>query len=78
MLTDIQIPKDSKIILDKVNNLKPDLVLIGGDMISGSPQYIDTAAKYVGKIKANTAFLAAGGIMTIGLTDLICKEVLRK
>ena len=38
--------------IDKVNNLKPDLVLIGGDMISGNPQYIDTAAKYVGKIKA--------------------------
>ena len=38
--------------IDKVNNLKPDLVLIGGDMISGNPQYIDTAAKYVGQIKS--------------------------
>ena len=37
--------------IDKVNELKPDLVLIGGDMISGNPQYIDTAAKYVGEIK---------------------------
>jgi hypothetical protein len=38
--------------VDKVNNLKPDLVLIGGDMISGNSQYIDTAAEYAGKIKA--------------------------
>jgi predicted MPP superfamily phosphohydrolase len=38
--------------IDKVNNLKPDLVLIGGDMISGNSQYIDTTAEYVGKIKA--------------------------
>src|ERR1035437_3392053 len=38
--------------IDKVNNLKPDLVLIGGDMISGNPQYIDTAAKYVGQINS--------------------------
>jgi len=36
----------------KVNYLKPDLVLIGGDMISGNSQYIDTAAEYIGKIKA--------------------------
>ena len=37
--------------IDKVNDLKPDLVLIGGDLISGNPQYIDSAAKYVGKIE---------------------------
>jgi uncharacterized protein len=36
--------------INKVNSLKPDLVLIGGDMISGNPKYIDTAAVYVGSI----------------------------
>src|ERR1035437_478143 len=47
--------------IDKVNNLKPDLVLIGGDMISGNPQYIDTAAKYVGKIKAQYGVFSCRG-----------------
>lgn len=47
--------------IKKVNNLKPDLVLIGGDMISGNPQYIDTAAKYVGMIKSNYGVFSCRG-----------------
>src|ERR1035437_3791210 len=47
--------------IDKVNNLKPDLVLIGGDMISGNPQYIDTAAVYVGKIKSKYGVFSCRG-----------------
>jgi hypothetical protein len=47
--------------LDKVNTLKPDLVLIGGDMISGNSQYIDTAAEYVGKIKAQYGVFSCRG-----------------
>jgi uncharacterized protein len=47
--------------INKVNNLKPDLVLIGGDMISGNPQYIDTAAAYVGKIKSRYGVFSCRG-----------------
>jgi hypothetical protein len=47
--------------IDKVNNLKPDLVLIGGDMISGNSQYINTAAEYVGKIKARYGVFSCRG-----------------
>ncbi len=35
-----------------VNDTDPDLVLIGGDMITSTPDYIDEAAEYVGKIKS--------------------------
>ena len=38
--------------IDEVNTTNPDLVLIGGDMISSSPEYIDTAAKYLEMIKS--------------------------
>ena len=38
--------------VDKANNEKPDLVLIAGDVITSSPDYIKTAAKYIGKIKS--------------------------
>ena len=47
--------------INKVNNLKPDLVLIGGDMISGNPQYIDTSAEYVGKIEARYGVFSCRG-----------------
>ena len=36
----------------RVNETDPDLVLIGGDMITSTPDYIDQAAEYVGKIKS--------------------------
>lgn len=38
--------------IDRVNEINPDLVLIGGDMITSTPDYIDEAAEYVGKIKS--------------------------
>ncbi len=36
----------------RVNETDPDLVLIGGDMITSTPDYIDEAAEFVGKIKS--------------------------
>ncbi|HSD64086.1 MAG TPA: metallophosphoesterase, partial [Ignavibacteriaceae bacterium] len=36
----------------RVNDTNPDLVLIGGDMITSTPDYIDEAAEFVGKIKS--------------------------
>lgn len=38
--------------ITRVNETSPDLVLIGGDMITSTPDYIDEAAEYVGKIKS--------------------------
>ena len=37
--------------IDKVNESNPDLVLIAGDVITSTPEYIETAAKYIGRIK---------------------------
>ena len=38
--------------IKKVNGLKPDLVLIGGDIITSTPNYIKIGAEYLGRIKA--------------------------
>lgn len=38
--------------VDKINESKPDLVLIAGDVITSTPDYIETASKYIGKIKS--------------------------
>lgn len=38
--------------VDKINEVNPDIVLIAGDVITSSPDYIETAAKYIGKIKS--------------------------
>ena len=38
--------------ISKVNSTNPDLVLIAGDMITSTPNYISTSAKYVGKLKS--------------------------
>src|SRR3972149_2185621 len=38
--------------ISKVNSTNPDLVLIAGDMITSTPNYINTSAKYVGKLKS--------------------------
>ena len=38
--------------LDKVNQTNPDLILIAGDVITGTPDYINTATKALGKLKA--------------------------
>jgi uncharacterized protein len=47
--------------INKVNSLKPDLVLIGGDMISGNTRFIDTAAVYVGNIKSRYGVFSCRG-----------------
>ncbi|QQS36232.1 MAG: metallophosphoesterase [Ignavibacteriales bacterium] len=38
--------------IDKVNSTNPDLVLIAGDVITSTPDYIGTAAEYLGKLKS--------------------------
>jgi predicted MPP superfamily phosphohydrolase len=38
--------------ISKVNSTHPDLVLIAGDVITSTPNYIETAAEYIGKIKS--------------------------
>ena len=47
--------------VSKVNKLHPDLVLIGGDFISGTPQYIETAAEYMGMIKSKYGVYSCRG-----------------
>jgi predicted MPP superfamily phosphohydrolase len=38
--------------IEKVNSTNPDLVLVAGDFITSTPDYIDQAAKLAGNIKA--------------------------
>lgn len=38
--------------IDDVNATKPDLVLMGGDMITSTPEFIKESGKFVGKIKS--------------------------
>ncbi len=38
--------------VNKINEASPDLVLIAGDVITSTPDFIETAAKYLGKIKS--------------------------
>ncbi len=47
--------------IDKVNSTKPDLVLIGGDIISSTPDYIEFGATYLGKIKAKYGVFSCVG-----------------
>jgi len=47
--------------IKKVNDIKPDLVLIGGDIITGSPDYIKTGANYLGKINAEYGVFSCVG-----------------
>ncbi|HEX7358768.1 MAG TPA: metallophosphoesterase, partial [Ignavibacteriaceae bacterium] len=56
-ISDVQADRytDEKRLLnyvDKINKENPDLVLIAGDVITSTPNYIETAAKFIGKIKA--------------------------
>jgi predicted MPP superfamily phosphohydrolase len=39
--------------INTVNSLKPDLILIAGDMITTGPKYIEMSAMEVGRLKAN-------------------------
>ncbi|MFC2134201.1 metallophosphoesterase [Bacteroidota bacterium] len=38
--------------IDEVNATDPDLVLIAGDIVTSTPNYLPTAAEYIGKIKS--------------------------
>jgi len=38
--------------INKVNQTNPDLILMAGDVITGTPNYIDVAAEALGKLKA--------------------------
>ena len=38
--------------IDKVNETHPDLVLVGGDVITETPDFINVAAEYLGDIKS--------------------------
>ena len=38
--------------IDKVNAADPDIVLIAGDIVTNSADYIDISARYLGKIKS--------------------------
>ncbi len=47
--------------VNKINAEKPDIVFIGGDFISSTPVYIDTAAKYLGKINSKYGIYSCVG-----------------
>lgn len=47
--------------IDKVNETKPDLVLMGGDVITSSPDYINLAAEYLGDIKSRMGVYSCVG-----------------
>jgi len=56
-ISDVQADRytDEKRLLKYVNNINqliPDIVLIAGDVITSTPNYIETAAKYIGQIKS--------------------------
>ncbi|HZW37830.1 MAG TPA: metallophosphoesterase [Ignavibacteriaceae bacterium] len=38
--------------INETNKTNPDIILIAGDLITGGPDYIQTSARYVGKLKA--------------------------
>ena len=41
-----------KNFIDKVNSENPDLILIAGDVITSTPNYINKAAEYIGMLKS--------------------------
>lgn len=45
-------PRRLQDFIDKVNDTNPDLVLIGGDIITGTSDYLNISAEYLGKIKS--------------------------
>lgn len=47
--------------ISKVNSTNPDLVLIAGDLITSTPNYISTSAKYVGILKSNYGIYSCVG-----------------
>ena len=47
--------------IDIVNSTKPDLVLIAGDLITSTPDYIEESAEFVGKIKSKYGIFSCVG-----------------
>ena len=47
--------------INKVNSTHPDLVLVGGDVITSTPDYINEAAEYIGKIKSKYGIYSCVG-----------------
>ena len=47
--------------VEKVNAAKPDLVLIAGDVITSTPDYIKTSAGFIGRIKSKFGVFACVG-----------------
>lgn len=58
-----QFTTDSRIekYIDKINSLEPDLVVIAGDLITSTPNYIKKAAAFVGNIKSKNGVFACVG-----------------
>lgn len=57
LIADVQADKftdDARLnnYLRKVNDAKPDLILIGGDLITSTPDYIKTSAKHLSMLRA--------------------------
>ena len=66
LIADIQADKytdDARLqnFIDKVNSTEPDLVLIAGDFITSTPDYIEESAEYVAKIKSRYGIYACIG-----------------
>ncbi|MEJ2613361.1 MAG: metallophosphoesterase [Ignavibacteriaceae bacterium] len=47
--------------INKVNSTHPDLVLMGGDVITSTPYYINEAAEYISKIKSKYGIYSCVG-----------------
>ena len=47
--------------INDVNATKPDLVLMGGDMITSTPEYIEESGEFVGKIKSKLGVYSCVG-----------------
>jgi uncharacterized protein len=47
--------------INKVNSTHPDLVLMGGDVITSTPNYINEAAEYISKIKSKYGIYSCVG-----------------
>lgn len=57
LISDVQADKYTNVarldrFISKVNSVNPDLVLVGGDIITSTPDYIKLGAEYIGKIKS--------------------------
>ncbi len=47
--------------IEKINSTDPDLVLVGGDFITSTPNYIETSAIFAGKIKSKYGIYSCVG-----------------